>query len=897
MTKIARSLSLLALIPAVVSSQGSFRGRVRVTFGEPNLWSLEQAQHLLEQRFADNSHLKPTEPSADQLNPNAIHGTRFDALKQALSARVGLDQQIQFQNQLAMPRIQEDALRRNARLAELTTAQQQELEIKRKLATAEARKAPLEKELALLQTRFDAASEENRPALMERIVRLSERLAKLSEEIGVLTAEKSAAESQVALLKKVLEDAVDPTTLSTVSPPGMPSAATTGLLENALSSKFNPAAPKQSFTNTIDNYLTAQNEAVMKNVTLLRNDPPFQRRVVFAELPHSFHVAGLAKNEIARVIWTLKGFTRKVRRAQEQSDYEYDLERRRETVLCGEAAEREVGRPILCQPAPGGERGRRLPGGSYFRNYEIRPPSLTDFLFYTLPETYFQFVREPRQPGSTMQTRRITRETVAPGTVRTLDLVPAQSSLNVNQENYVSREISLAGLLKWMVPGLGAQIDYHRQRQAYEEFLQSALFASAFGKGEAKFGWTFAPNPGTTSISPGVKTTYAVFEVPESAITLHLSASFCTYPSGNRRESEICQQSNAQTEHFVLPIPARQQYGFYVTEISYHPVEPGQRQVVRLLGEHFSRLTGVLVAGVPLKRSINITAAEVKTERRLELRADSRAIEGEYEILNSREMVLAFRMPPTFVGTPSIIISSPARSRDLLTLENPAFLIRVSGGTRESSFQRSLRARNDMFVGSQPAIHSVDLFCRPGPDCDIVIEGANLPPNGWEVPGIVAHTVPGPKPTRVCLRVKSSDLLSAKELPIHLNSRLMKTVDGLRLPVITGVTLIHLASDPRDRHVLKLEGNHFTRNLHLKIDDCADGVSSLEGKLSFVNESLLLATVPVNCKKFAVLHLSDGIPDTFNHTAAAVLLKEPDSPAPKKDELRVKKVVTTAVPK
>lgn len=897
MTKIARSLSLLALIPAVVSSQGSFRGRVRVTFGEPNLWSLEQAQHLLEQRFADNSHLKPTEPSADQLNPNAIHGTRFDALREALSARVGFDQQVQLQNQLAVPRSQEDASRRNERMAELTAAQQQVLEIDRKVAAVTAKKTPLQKELALLQARFDAATEENRATLTEAILSMERRIAKLDEELAVLAAERVAVNARASLLQSLLNSSAAPTTPSTTAPPSAATAPVDGLLADALGTNFSPATPKQSFTNTIDNYLTAQNEAVMKNVTLLRNDPPFRRRVVFAELPHSFHVAGLAKNEVARVIWKIRGFTRRTTPEGEMATDPYDLERRRETVLCGEAAENAGGNLVVCGP-PEKNTEKHMSASQKLR---IAQQEL-NFEFKTVKHCgptikCFQFVEEPGQ-SQALRKQDATRGTVAPGTVRTLELVPAQSSLNVNQENYVSREISLAGLLKWMVPGLGAQIEYRRQREAYEEFLQSALFASAFGKGEAKFGWTFAPNPGTTSLSPGVKTTYAIFEVPDSAITLHLGASFCTYRSNKRTEGEEClDRKDEQAANFVLPIPSRQQYGFYATQIAYHPVEPGQRQVVQLMGDHFSRLTGVLVAGVPLKRSINITAAELKTERRLELRADSRAIEGEYEILNSREMVFAFRMPPDFVGTPSIIISSPARSRDLLTLEHDDFMIRVSGGTRESSKQRSLRARNDMFVGSQTAIHSVDLFCRPGPDCDIVIQGVNLPPNGWEVPGIVVHAVPWPIPTRVCLRVKSSDLLAAKELPIHLNSRLMKTVDGLRLPVITAVTLTHLADDSTDRHVLKLEGNHFSRNMQLKVDDCANGVSSLDGKLSFVNESLLLATVPGTCKKFAVLHLSDGVPNTYNHTAAAVLLKEADGPAPKKDELRVKKVVTTAVPK
>ena len=64
-----------APIPSQTATQVTTRRTaIQVTFGEPNVWSLDQAHYLLEQRFQKNQTLEATRPGADELNASAING-------------------------------------------------------------------------------------------------------------------------------------------------------------------------------------------------------------------------------------------------------------------------------------------------------------------------------------------------------------------------------------------------------------------------------------------------------------------------------------------------------------------------------------------------------------------------------------------------------------------------------------------------------------------------------------------------------------------------------------------------------------------------------------------------------------------------------------------------------
>ena len=61
---------------------------VFINFGQPNIWSLEQAHYLLARMRARSLGLKTADLNA--LDPNEVHGTRLDVLRAAGAGRVSL---------------------------------------------------------------------------------------------------------------------------------------------------------------------------------------------------------------------------------------------------------------------------------------------------------------------------------------------------------------------------------------------------------------------------------------------------------------------------------------------------------------------------------------------------------------------------------------------------------------------------------------------------------------------------------------------------------------------------------------------------------------------------------------------------------------------------------------
>ena len=207
--------------------------------------------------------------------------------------------------------------------------------------------------------------------------------------------------------------------------------------------------------------------------------------------------------------------------------------------------------------------------------------------------------------------------------VRTVELIPRQSSLNVNDMKLNVRSGAFTFVLSTLF-GFGSRLNVQRQREQFAQFVQQELYSSAFGKGSREFGWTFTPMPGMDRLQSGVRTTYAVVVVPEEASSLVLEANGCYFPRSayqpldfattktaewNRvnRTSRNC--SGTTSKAFVVPIPAATISGsndFWVNRISYQSVPKGKRIVVLISGQNFSSQIGVLINGVPLPHSIGL---------------------------------------------------------------------------------------------------------------------------------------------------------------------------------------------------------------------------------------------------------------------------------------------------
>jgi tetratricopeptide (TPR) repeat protein len=72
-------------------------------------------------------------------------------------------------------------------------------------------------------------------------------------------------------------------------------------------------------------------------------------------------------------------------------------------------------------------------------------------------------------------------------TVRTVDIIPRQSSLNINDVQETVKATGILAAFKFLF-GFAGQVNYQRQREQYEQYLHQELYASGFGKGNRDFG-------------------------------------------------------------------------------------------------------------------------------------------------------------------------------------------------------------------------------------------------------------------------------------------------------------------------------------------------------------------------------------------------------------------------
>jgi hypothetical protein len=236
---------------------------------------------------------------------------------------------------------------------------------------------------------------------------------------------------------------------------------------------------------------------------------------------------------------------------------------------------------------------------------------------------------------------------------RTVEIIPRQSALNINATYAKSNGLNLFASFQWLT-GIGGKVGYQRQHEIYQQFVHQELYASGYGKGSSRFGWTFAPLPGTDRIAPGVRTTYAVLVIPKDALLLELQAG----SSIHKRDQGPLGAVTFPSKNFKLVVPDEQTEGFWVDSVTYTPVLSGERVTVLLTGKYFSPQTGVLVNGDPLSRVLSIG----KNEGTVGTTVNGTVVQGEYEYLSSDKIVMTFKMAADYFGTPIITLVTPEKT-------------------------------------------------------------------------------------------------------------------------------------------------------------------------------------------------------------------------------------------
>ncbi len=403
----------------------------------------------------------------------------------------------------------------------------------------------------------------------------------------------------------------------------------------------------------LNNFIQGQYEIIANQLTLLRDEVGPDDRVIFFELPASIYtVDKKSDNYVAQVEWEVSRYCdEEPSAAIQESVIRAELARQSKTgmeaddvLLRIDKVREEVAHQRANQDAAAGL-------GIYGTLFDKEMKEAKRRFGSAVP--YPITLEMVKKHGQCTNTHGL------PEQVRAIDIIPRQSALNVNEYHATVKQTSILAAFKFLI-GFAGSVSYQRQRELYEQFVQQQIFASGYGKGSDKFGWTYGPQPGTKRIMPGEKTTFAVLVVPRNTLAVELKARSRFYKrhiSPDDTDNDV-RRSDDQT--FFLSVPGQRTQEFWVDGISYSPVKKGRRVTAVIDGNFFSPQLGILINGVPLEPVVSISRVASATEE-----ADVQSVDGvtgEYEITSPRQIILSFTMGDSYVGIPNITVTSPEKT-------------------------------------------------------------------------------------------------------------------------------------------------------------------------------------------------------------------------------------------
>jgi hypothetical protein len=575
-----------------------------VEVGQPNIWSLGQAHYLLANMRERSRDLGVKVPAPSDLAPSAANATRMSLLRTMVGAEVNYDQVGGVQNALSSQRFDADLTR--------FTATQNKLDALTAPFTDAVR------EVSSLTVQL-AALPSDKPEFADQRKQLTTQLA-------AKTAEKDALKAEMDILRQQVTAPSVPSTFKGSLPTTTPSALPDDLTKVLDKLNATVSTPQLNASTTLENYVQMQYEVIAKQLTLLRDEVGPEQRLVFLEMPMSLYsVPKVDDDYVVRLEWKVDRFfgpltSRATMAAVENEETSHDDN--------GEEQSQPITLDMLREAEPG---------------------------------------RLESQGADSPLAGELSREgwrTADPTKFRVIDIIPRQSALNVNDQHGTQKGFALTAKFLTMF-GMGGQVSFQRQRSLYEQFIQQEVYASAYGKGMSNFGWTFGPLPGTTRLAPGVRTTYAILAIPRDALALELKVAAKVYkrnvsPADATVKPVIQSDEGYGAGTYRILVPNERTEGFWVDHVVYTPVAKGNQATMMIEGRYFSPLTGVLVNGVPLKRAVSIAKNESSTANLLSVPAIDPA--GEYEYLNPQQLILSFKMDPTYVGTPLITLVTPEKT-------------------------------------------------------------------------------------------------------------------------------------------------------------------------------------------------------------------------------------------
>ncbi len=780
---ITASLFIPGLFPPIAVAQNDGRKPIVISFGQPNIWSLEQAHYLLARMHMTNLELQAKSLSRDDLDPNATHGTRIQIIKQLLEIGAQFDQGMGFQNKRIVQQAEFDDTRRRNLITNNDRMRAELFQVSR--------------ELNALESERDLIEDGESP----RAKQLNALIAQRTKDKKDLEAAIGVNDTEITSLGKGPGGELSAPTPSS-SPfdkTRLPDSALTTLLNARLTELGKPENdPKLNATTMLDNSVQLQYEIIAKQLTLLRDEVGPGERLVFLELPQSIYsTPGSGDEKMAQSWWHVNGYTKtdpllrlllelyelewkwkKIREVEAFNGVEEDLKNvpcdpidegkikekvknakykdfgvmyvefkcertaarervlsnlfrqassdfdrieqggARETSKTIEAIRMVIGMEVKGEP-PQGDKAKKILEMSVdekpqdpLKEKRKTPDELKKILLNILSNPDPGVQDEGGRPrysvdkGDGIEFKRLDEEfpmktgaNIQRHTVRTVDIIPRQSSLNVNDIQNTVKATGILAAFKFLF-GFAGQVNFQRQKEQYEQFIHQELYASGFGKGNNDFGWTFGALPGTKRVAPGVRTTYAALIVPDDAESLVLSARGCYFPRKNYQPVDFEDTGNhdwlnpkrfskyncSDQETYILPIPGGgNASNFWVTNINYQPVKKGDYVTVSVRGNNFSSQMGVLVNGVALQPTVGLAHPHLMPRAAASPSPDPTGgplvvltdcaspttVCGRYERIDSRQIVFSFKMPNNSdIGIPTITLVAPGKSIDLNALSN-----------------------------------------------------------------------------------------------------------------------------------------------------------------------------------------------------------------------------------
>ena len=288
MTKIVSLVvSIALLITGVVKpsySQDKNKPRpITITFGQPNIWSLEQAHYLLARMHRQNLDLQTA--ALGSLDPNAANASQIDILKTLLQAGVKFDQAVALNNELLRRDKTFNVDRRQQLLNSKSSLQSESTQLARDIAALKIAKgnATSDAEKDQIQGQIDAKTEEK--------AAVDNQLTQTNSEVQGLTS--TSGDFQTA----------EPTD-------SFNSPQLSGDLDSLIN-KIQLVNPSMAATLRLDNHIQMQYEIIAKQLTLLRDEVGPGERLVFLELPQSINTTqDKAEDKLAQTWWRIAGYTK-----------------------------------------------------------------------------------------------------------------------------------------------------------------------------------------------------------------------------------------------------------------------------------------------------------------------------------------------------------------------------------------------------------------------------------------------------------------------------------------------------------------------------------------------------------------------------------------------------------